>query len=265
MLRGAGAVDRGEQTGVAYAGRRTIYFSRTATHRKGTPMNSEVQELVVRLARLTVADVADQFDKIGLIPPVLDRQLRPLGQMQKFAGPAFCVEGRKLNTSGWLAMPTGRDSLYDSLDTRVPPGAVMLFATGGYDDAAVFGGGTGLALRRRGVAGVIVDGAVRDTEEIAQCGLPLLARAVSAIRFVGRFAITSVDEPIGLRGMAGGVPAVTGDMVLADHDGAIVIPYALAENIVAGAEKTAAINVLVDADVARGMSRREAGRKHGKG
>lgn len=227
-------------------------------------MSTDQHELVARLSRLTVSDVADQFDRIGLVPPVLSRELRPVGRMQKFAGPAFCVEGRKLNTSGWLAMPTGRDSLYDSLDTRVPPGAVMLYATGGYDDTAVFGGGTGVAMQRRGVAGVIVDGAVRDTEEIAQCGLPLLARAVSAIRFVGRFAVTAVDAPIGLRGLAGGVPAVSGDLVLADHDGTIVIPQALAEAIVTGAEKAAAINALVDAEVARGMSRLEAGRKHGK-
>jgi len=227
-------------------------------------MSTADDDLVARLSRLAVSDVADQFDKIGLVPPVLDRQLRPLGQMQKFAGPAFCIEGRKLNTSGWLAMPTGRDSLYDALDTRVPPGAVLLFATGGYDDTAVFGGGTALAMRQRGVAGVIVDGAVRDTEEIAACGRPVRARAVSAIRFVGRFAVTAVDAPIGLRGLAGGVPAVSGDLVLADHDGAIVIPRDVAANIVAGAEKTAAINALVDADVARGMSRLDAGRKHGK-
>jgi len=227
-------------------------------------MTTDTKALVQRLAKLAVADVADQFDKLGQVPPLLGRELHPIGPGRRFAGPAFCVEGRKLNTSGWLAMPTGRDSLYDSLDERVPSGAVVLFATGGYDDSAVFGGGTAAALKRRGVAGVIIDGAVRDTDEILQCGMPMLARTVSAMRFVGRFAVTVVDGPIGLRGVAGSVPAASGDLVLADADGAIVIPLALAETVIDGAEQVAAINALVDADVAHGMSRLEAGRKHGK-
>lgn len=203
-------------------------------------MSSDLEALITRLRRLTVADVADQFDKLGQVPPVLSRELRPIGQAQRFAGPAFCIEGRKLNTSGWLAMTTGRDLLYDSLDERVPSGTVLLYATGGYDDAAVFGGSTAAALQRRGVAGAIIDGAVRDTEAIARCGLPLLARTVSAFRFMGRFAVTAVDGPIGLRGLAGSVPAAPGDLVLADHDGAIVIPIGLAPGIIEGAERAAA-------------------------
>ena len=163
-------------------------------------MTDSVQQLVARLAKLAVSDVADQFDRFGLVPPVLARELKPIGPGKKFCGPAFCISGHKLNTAGWLAMPTGRDSLYDSLDESVPSGAVLLFATCGYDDAAVLGGGTGLALRQRGVVGAIVDGAVRDVEQFAECGLPVLARAVSAIQFVGRFAITALDVAIEMRG-----------------------------------------------------------------
>ncbi|MCC6531238.1 MAG: RraA family protein [Burkholderiales bacterium] len=228
-------------------------------------MSIDAHTLVSRLARLSVADIADQFDRRALVPPVLARELHPVGRAQKFAGVAFCVEGRKLNAAGWLAMPTGRDSLYDGLDERVPAGAVMLLGTGGYDDAAVFGGGTALAMQRRGVAGVIVDGAVRDSEEIAQCALPVLARGVSAIRFVGRFAVTAVDAPIELRGLAESIAARSGDLVLADHDGAIVLPLASAAEIIAATEQAAEINERVTEAVLRGMSRTEAGRLHGKG
>jgi regulator of RNase E activity RraA len=225
-------------------------------------MSEDLQELTSRLAQLDVSDVADQFDRFGLVPPVLARELKPVGAVRKFCGPAFCISGHKLNTAGWLAMPTGRDSLYDALDTSVPAGSVLLFATGGYDDTAVFGGGTGLALKQRGVAGVIVDGAVRDVDQFSGCGLPVLARAVSAIRFVGRFAITAVDAAIELRGLASTVQAVTGDLVLCDADGAIIVPGGLARHVIDATEKAAAVGAQMRADILQGVSRSEATRKH---
>lgn len=227
-------------------------------------MSNDSNTLVSRLWRLSVADVADEFDKRTIVPPVLARELRPIGRAQKFAGPAFCVAGRKLNAAGRLPMPTGRDALYDSLDERVPPGAVLLYDTGGYEDAAVIGGGLALALQRRGVSGVIVDGLVRDAEEIEQCAIPVLARGHNAIRFVGRFAVTAVEAAIVLRGLVGLIPAAPGDLVLADHDGAIVIPTGMADEIIAGAEEVAALNTKVTAAVLAGMPRAEAARMHGK-
>ena len=96
--------------------------------------------LVERLARLSVSGLADQFDKLGMVPPVLARELKPFGATVRFAGPAFCVKGRKRDGAGWKAIPGPRDALYDSLDEKAPAGAVVLFDTGGYDDTAVFGG-----------------------------------------------------------------------------------------------------------------------------
>ena len=83
-------------------------------------MNHASDTLVSRLGRLSVADVADEFDKRALMPPVLAKELCAIGRPRKFAGTAFCIEGRKLNAAGRLALPTGRDPLYDSLDDRVP-------------------------------------------------------------------------------------------------------------------------------------------------
>lgn len=56
--------------------------------------------LTERLARLHVSGLADQFDKLGLVPPVLARELQPVGGRVKFAGFAFCVKGRKLAGAG---------------------------------------------------------------------------------------------------------------------------------------------------------------------
>jgi 4-hydroxy-4-methyl-2-oxoglutarate aldolase len=226
-------------------------------------MSDSMQDLVARLSLLDVTEVADQFDRFGLVPPVLARELTHVGLAKKFCGPAFCISGHKLNTSGWLAMPTDRrDPLYDSLDERVPQGSVLLYATGGYDDAAVFGGDTALALKQRGVVGVIVDGAVRDVAALSRYGLPVLARAVSPIRFVGRFAVTAIDAAIEIRGLAGAVQAVTGDLVLADNDGAIIVPGGLAQHLIDATEKASAVSAQVSQEVMQGLTRFEAARKY---
>jgi len=217
-----------------------------------------------RLARLSVSGLADQFDKLGVVPPVLARELKPVGAQMKFAGPAFCVKGRKLQGAGWKAIPGPRDALYDSLDERLPAGAVLVFDTGGYDDTAVFGGGTGLALKQRGCAGAIIDGAVRDVEELTAMGLPTLARTVSAVRFVGRFAVKEVDCPVEVRGLAGPVAVTPGDWVVSDPDGVIVLSAKIAEQVIGAAEEAARIEGLVKADVLRGVPRLEASHRHGK-
>lgn len=226
---------------------------------------SEVAALCQRLASLSVAGLADQFDGRGMVLAVLAPELKPVGAPATFAGPAFCVKGCRHEAAGWKAIPGPRDSLYDSLDERLKPGAVLVFDTGGYDDTAVFGGGTGLALKQRGCVGAIIDGAVRDVEELAAMGLPTLARRVSAVRFVGRFSVREIGCPIEVRGLAGPVTVAPGDLVLADHDGAIALPAALAGELIATAEKAQRIDEMVKADVLRGVPRLEAAQRHGKG
>jgi len=221
-------------------------------------------DLRARLAHLSVAGLADLYDRRRIVPPVLARELAFVGQPQRFAGPAFCVKGRKLEGATWLPVSGERDALYDGLADRLPPGAVVVMDCGGYDDTAVFGGGTGFALKLRGCAGVIVDGAVRDTEELAQNGMPVLARAVSAIRFVGRFRLTAIDCPIEVRGLAGPVAIAPGDLVLADHDGAIAVGRGIAEEIITEAEEAVRIEGLIKAEVMAGASRLDAVRKHRK-
>jgi 4-hydroxy-4-methyl-2-oxoglutarate aldolase len=220
--------------------------------------------VIERLGRLRVSGLADQFDKLGMVPPVLARELQPVGPYAKIAGFAFCVRGRKLQGAGWKAMSVPRDALYDGLPQRTSSGAVLVFDTGGYDDTAVFGAGTGLGLRQRGCAGAIIDGAVRDVDELAAMGLPTRARSVSAIRFGGRFAVTEIDCPIEIRGLAGLVRVAPGDLVLADNDGVIVVPAALAEQVMAQSETADQLEALIQEDMRRGIPRQEAARRHGK-
>ena len=219
-------------------------------------------ELLERFGRLRVSGLADEYDKLGLVPPLLARELEPIGEYVKFSGLAFCVKGRKHENAGWLAVPGPRDELYDSLDKRIAPGAVLIYDTGGYDDTAVFGAGMGLALKQRSCAGAVIDGAVRDVSELISAGLPTRARTVSAIRFMGRFAVTDVDVSVEVRGLAGPVTVNPADFVLADRDGIIVVAPAVAARIIDAAEEADRREALVRAAVLEGLPRRDAAKRH---
>ena len=82
--------------------------------------------MIERLARLRVSGLADQFDKLDMVPPVLSRELKSIAAHAKFAGFAFCVKGRKLEGAGWKALPVPRDPLYDAVASHARAGAPRL-------------------------------------------------------------------------------------------------------------------------------------------
>ena len=101
------------------------------------------------------------------------------------------------------------------------PGEVLVVDAGGYEDVAVWGGVATRAAMRRGAAGVVIDGAVRDAAEIRELGFPCYARAVVPSGPHKGFGGT-IDGAIA----CAGCPVEPGDIVLGDDDGVAVVPLA---------------------------------------
>ncbi len=101
------------------------------------------------------------------------------------------------------------------------PGEVLVIDAGGYQDVAVWGGVATRAAMARGVAGVVIDGAVRDVAEIRELGFPCYARAVVPGGPHKGFGGT-IDGAIA----CAGCPVSPGDIVLGDDDGIAVVPLA---------------------------------------
>ena len=104
----------------------------------------------------------------------------------------------------------------------VGPGEVMVIDAGGHEDVAVWGGVATRAAMARGIAGVVIDGAVRDVAEIRELGFPCFARAVVPGGPHKGFGGT-IDGAIA----CAGCPVSPGDIVLGDDDGIAVVPLAL--------------------------------------
>lgn len=107
-------------------------------------------------------------------------------------------------------------------------GETLVIDAGGYEGVAVWGGVATRAAIKRGAAGVVIDGAIRDVAEIRDLGLPCYARAAVPGGPHKGFGGT-IDGPIS----CAGCPVAPGDIVLGDDDGVAVVPLAQRDDVYA--------------------------------
>ncbi|MFN2629916.1 MAG: RraA family protein [Gaiellaceae bacterium] len=210
--------------------------------------------LIERLERLHPAVVADCLDRLGSRDQVLEPQIRPLYPEARLAGYAATVRCVEVD-----AVPTERDDWYrgelaavDALE----PGDVMVVSTcrGSY-----WGELLATASRHRGARGIVADAYTRDTLALIQMGFPTFAAGIHCADSLGRIDVDAVGVPI----VCASVQVNPGDLVLGDHDGVVVIPAAIAEQVVGLAEEKVAGENLVRQNLAEGMPVVEAFRTYG--
>lgn len=110
---------------------------------------------------------------------------------------------------------------------QCPPGAVMVIDGRGRGDIAVLGDLLAERMRVRDVAGVVTDGGVRDLQEAVATGLPLYAAGAAAPAHIAGHAAADLQTAVA----CGGVAVLPGDIIVADSDGAAVIPAHLADEV----------------------------------
>lgn len=137
-----------------------------------------------------------------------------------------------------------------AVHTAIPlmrAGEVLVVDGGGYADTALWGGIMTRAALKQGIAGLVIDGAVRDIAEIRELGFPVFSRAVvPAGPHKGWGGV--IDGPIA----CGGCPVRPGDLVIGDDDGVCVVPLERAESILAASLEKVAQEEKTNANTARG-------------
>jgi 4-hydroxy-4-methyl-2-oxoglutarate aldolase len=165
------------------------------------------------LARLGTATVYEAAGREGLIDLPL-RQVVPGSRVAGPARPVLCGQDDNLMVHAAVADARAGDVL---VLTMPEPSAV-----------ALFGDLLATQAHRRRVAGVLVDGAVRDVEDLAGLGLPVWARFVR-VRGATKDVPGTLDEPI----VVGGMRIAAGDAVVLDADGAAVVEAARVDDVLA--------------------------------
>jgi len=111
------------------------------------------------------------------------------------------------------------------------PGDVVVVDAGGETETSVFGGLMGSLFRNLGVAGAIIDGACRDTDELRDIGFLVFSRAVTARGTHTMFSGRKDDVALGVPVQCGGIVVHPGDIIVADEIGVTVVPLADAATV----------------------------------
>lgn len=137
----------------------------------------------------------------------LDAGLRPVTSVTQFCGPALTVQCRPGDNLTALA------AVEDIL-----PGDVVVLVNGGYRGAALIGGNYVAMVKARGAAAIVCDAPARDVVELRALGLPVFARGVSP---AGPMKVAPGN--IGFEVAIGAVSVRSGDLVIGDDDGVVVV------------------------------------------
>lgn len=210
------------------------------------------RERVVRLARLYTPVVADVLDRLGYRDQTLRADIRPLSPGMVVAGVARTVRTMPAPELAPAEPYKGEMAAVDALG----PGDVMVVSR---CDWSFWGELLSTAARYRGCRGVVIDGYTRDTRSIIAMGFPVFCRGIHPADSLGRLDVAEHDVPI----HCGDVLVFPGDLVLADDDGVVIVPKAVAEQAITRAEEKVRGEDLVRKALADGMSVTEAFRRYG--
>jgi len=169
---------------------------------------------------------------------------------KRVVGPAFTlrfIPAREdlATTSAWSSPRSTRAAIED-----MPEGCVAVASTPDITDAGIFGDILCARMVKRGVRGLITDGVLRDVSGVRGTGLPVWSRGFAAPPSVSGLIFEGWQEPIG----CGGVAVYPGDLIVADADGAVVVPASLVEFVATAGPEQERLEEWILGEVARGAS-----------
>lgn len=217
-------------------------------------MRENAPSLAVRLQQCYTGAVFDVLRARGHRKCVLPYTIRPINPEWRCAGPAFTVCGHPQEVDDHQSVLE-----WTGLLSRAPAGYVVVCQPHDHT-LAHMGELSTEALHLKGVRGYIVDGGCRDSDFILRLGFPVFCRYLTPDDIVGRW----LPDALGAEIEIGGVTIRTGDYVVADRDGIVVIPQEMAEEVTAEAEQVMNTESLVRKAIRQGVDPQEAYLKYGK-
>lgn len=216
-MSGPGLIRRRVGMALAMAVVTTSYVSVRQAAAPAPVAAAPADPLVEGFRTSTVASVSDAVDQIVGRRGYLSHDMRPYvaGTFVGRAATALVKPATPEQATPALAVKHSVEMI-----DAANPGDVGVIVMEGTLDVAAIGGLMGTSAKSRGMAGMVLDGAVRDIAELRALGLPVFARAVSPATAVGRYASVAKQVPV----ECGGVVVSPGDIVVAGEDGVVIVP-----------------------------------------
>lgn len=208
-----------------------------------------MSDVYARLRNVTTATITTMLLKKGIRKCWLSGT-KPLGNPgERLIGPAFTmrfVPAREdLATPASWASPISTRAAIEAM----PEGCIAVADAMGIDSAGIFGDILVMRMKMRGVSALVTDGVVRDKVGVLKTELPVWCNGAAAPASVNGLTFVGWQEPIG----CGGCAIFPGDLIVADDDGAVVIPKDLIDFVLAEGEEHERYETWVVSEVGRGV------------
>ncbi len=201
------------------------------------------KELVAAFAALPTTNISDALDRLRIRGGC--EGVVPLVPKSKLCGPAFTV--RYIPVKGQTA------GIGDYIDD-CQAGDVVVIDNGGRTYCTVWGDLLTLVAVRDKLAGTVIDGVCRDVHRISELNYPMFTRGHFMVTGKDRVEIAEVNGPVNIAN----IQVHSGDLVVGDGSGVVVVPLNRAEEVLANAQEINAAEEAIEKEIARGSKLIEA-------
>lgn len=206
------------------------------------------QVVIDGFKELDTSCITDALTKIGIAGGLLG--IKPVVEGTAFCGQAFTVH--------YVPCGTTKGTVGDFLDD-VPPGDVVVIDNSARTDCTVWGDIMSQVAIAKGIGGTLIDGVCRDVKVVREVRYPIFTKGYYMMTGKDRVEVDAINVPVGISG----VKVTPGDLIVADENGAICVPFEVAEKVLEIARSIEEIEAGIVAAVKGGKTLKQARKESG--